>query len=681
MAYERIYQSSTVLPDGKVLVTGGSTRASLFNDSYAVLEAELFDPEATGNQWSTVGTMTEPRTYHSVAILMADGRVFVGGGGLCDGENRLLGCVDHENAEIYSPPYLFDGDNLAIRPEIVSVDAPLGPYQEGIVDYSTNLDVTTDSSVDEFSLIRFSAATHATNNEQRRIPVSFTDNGGNSYSLAIPGRNLLPPGYYMLFALNANGVPSVAKTLKIGNALPLSNNPNVVLQLDFEDTPGSSTVADSSINDNDGTVFEREDDGTPRTADDHQFVPGLFGNAIEFDGLEFESNSIIDIPLSTSIRDITDKMTISAWVWRDIDAIVPEDGNKIGKVSVFAYNYNDNFFGFHNSLYKWSFRTTNGEFVDVYSGYAPLDGWNHIAGTYDGEVVRLYANGVLVGESATTGNVKWDTDPGDNTSVTISGFYDDRPPAERPVWANNSGITDEVDGKIDELVIYNVALGDEEVANLYAEGLAQGNPDVADCVGNYLDFEYKIGSGPWQTNPNKRIVADEGDEVFIRALNPSGQYFITTEIIDGPTFDSTIDLNAEGAYQIDTGQGTDDDGFVDVNDNGYYVLTTASGCPTTIELQVNGVCAPEDTPITTEYQINGVWQSGLNELTLDEGTRLVISVLENSNDNPEVYPFTITLPNGVVTGGLPGYNSDYVIESLDKVQHEGDYIIKSAGRL
>ncbi|MEL6483373.1 MAG: hypothetical protein AAFP96_00840, partial [Bacteroidota bacterium] len=75
---------------------------------------------------------------------------------------------------------------------------------------------------------------------------------------------------------------------------------------------------------------------------------------------------------------------MSAWVWRDPESVIPQNGNKVGNVSIFSHDYPAIFFGFHNSLYKWSFVTDQGP-VDCYAGYAPLGGWNHIAATYDGQ--------------------------------------------------------------------------------------------------------------------------------------------------------------------------------------------------------------------------------------------------------------------------------------------------------
>ena len=78
MAHARRNVNATVLPDGEVLVTGGSSSPA--NDAAgAVLAAEMWDP-ATG-AWTTMASMRVPRVYHSTAILLPDGRVLSAGGG------------------------------------------------------------------------------------------------------------------------------------------------------------------------------------------------------------------------------------------------------------------------------------------------------------------------------------------------------------------------------------------------------------------------------------------------------------------------------------------------------------------------------------------------------------------------------------------------------------------------
>ena len=681
LQYERTMHNSTVLPNGQVLVTGGLDRAAVFTDAGAQLEAELYTPSPSGGAgtWRTVAGMQVPRTYHSVAILMTDGRVFVGGGGLCDGTPD---CVNHFSAEIYSPPYLFGASgNLASRPVITSVSGNTlgnGPYGNNpLVDYGDVLQVNTDVPVGEFSLVRFSAATHSTNNEQRRIPLTTT--AGTSHNLTVPGRNLLPPGYYMLFALDADGVPSVSRTLRIGTALPLDVNPNLVLDMRFDETSGN-LLADSSVNGNDGTVVQRSDTGAPVAATDHGFVDGLFGNAIAFEGREHNSNSLIEIPYDDSFASVRGAVTLSAWVWRDADSGIPDAGGKIANVAVLGHDYQDGsgaggiFFGFHNTLYKWSFRTTSG-YYDNYAGYAPLAGWNHVAATYDGRTSKLYANGVLVGSVAASGDLVLNGDTADElSSFTVSGFYDQRPLPVRP-YGNRSGITDEVDGRMDELKVFSSALGQDEIRTMFERGLATGNIAAAGCQGSYLVPEYSINEGEWRTDSNNRIVATEGDRVRVRALGHDGAYFLTTQIVDGPTFASASDFDPQVGYRIDTdrpGAGNPlGDGLVDVDDRGLYTMTTPDGCPTTFFIEVLGKCDPGETEIFTEYKINESWLSGGESITVLKGERLQLSVLPNIWDNPEIYPIQIILPNG------NRVEDNFVIESIS-LSDTGIYRLTSA---
>ncbi|KAL8870805.1 MAG: hypothetical protein Q9174_003232, partial [Haloplaca sp. 1 TL-2023] len=114
--YARTLHNSVVLPDGKVFIVGGLNYAKLFVDDTAILYPELFDP--TTNTFTVQAPMSVARTYHSIAILLSDATVLVGGGGLCGPD-----CTgNHYDAQIYKPPYLFNSDQSpATRPKILSV--------------------------------------------------------------------------------------------------------------------------------------------------------------------------------------------------------------------------------------------------------------------------------------------------------------------------------------------------------------------------------------------------------------------------------------------------------------------------------------------------------------------------------------------------------------------------------
>ena len=200
MQFARRQMNMTVLPDGKVLATGGTSSAGFSNATSSVLAAEMWDP-ATG-QWSTMASMQLARLYHSTALLLPDGRILSAGGGR---PASYSGGVDHWNVEIYSPPYLFKGP----RPVITS--APSG------LSYGLAFSVQTPNAADiaAVTLVRLSSVTHSFNMNQRFNRLGFTRGEGVLNIAAPSNRNITPPGHYMMFILNGNGVPSIAKIIQI----------------------------------------------------------------------------------------------------------------------------------------------------------------------------------------------------------------------------------------------------------------------------------------------------------------------------------------------------------------------------------------------------------------------------------------------------------------------------------
>ncbi len=212
MAFGRRQHNLTVLPDGTVLATGGnSSGAALLDLAHPVNTAELWNPQ-TG-EWKVLSAMQRTRQYHSMALLMPDGRVLVGGGGIC------ADCYEQDylekNIEIYSPPYLFapnGGGVPAARPTITDAPETIG-YGEYFRIY-----VDTPKRVKKAVLMRPASVTHSVNFEQRRIPIPIQIGKRGMLLNAPTSSAIAPPGYYMLFVLNDKGVPSVAKMVKLGPA-------------------------------------------------------------------------------------------------------------------------------------------------------------------------------------------------------------------------------------------------------------------------------------------------------------------------------------------------------------------------------------------------------------------------------------------------------------------------------
>lgn len=203
MNYARAMHNSVVLPNGQVVISGGQTYVKIFSDDRSVLMTEIWDPETEA--FMVLQALTVPRNYHSFSLLLPDGRVLIGGGGLCD-----FNCTtNHLDAQILTPPYLLNADGSpTTRPMITS--APTSAT------YASTIKVATGGAVSSFALLRLSAVTHSLNNDQRRVPVQFTATDATHYTLSMPANaGIAPPGYYMLFALDAKGTPSVSKTLRI----------------------------------------------------------------------------------------------------------------------------------------------------------------------------------------------------------------------------------------------------------------------------------------------------------------------------------------------------------------------------------------------------------------------------------------------------------------------------------
>lgn len=198
----RVWATMTVLADGQVLNTGGSPSNN--SAANAGFTANLWNPRT--EKWTIGAAAKNYRLYHSTALLLPDATVLVAGGGAPGPAIQL-------NAEIYSPPYLFakDGSGQRLpRPVILSApkDLALGlPYR---------MSVLGQKPIQRVNLVRTGSVTHSTNFDQRFLSVPFTQNGASVTLNVDETNNVLPPGHYMVFAIDSDGVPSIAKIVRIG---------------------------------------------------------------------------------------------------------------------------------------------------------------------------------------------------------------------------------------------------------------------------------------------------------------------------------------------------------------------------------------------------------------------------------------------------------------------------------
>lgn len=199
MVYSRRQHNATLLPDGTVLVTGGSSGAGFDNWHAPVYAAEIWDPDS--NSWRVMANAAKYRGYHSFALLLPDGRVLTGGG-----QVNASGQANGANIQIFYPPYLFKG----ARPSISSGPTVVGYGQTAF------LGTPNSTSIAAVSWIRLGAVTHSYDQNQRFIPLTFTRVSGGLNVVFPASSRQSPPGHYLLFILNFSGVPSVAKIVRIG---------------------------------------------------------------------------------------------------------------------------------------------------------------------------------------------------------------------------------------------------------------------------------------------------------------------------------------------------------------------------------------------------------------------------------------------------------------------------------
>ena len=201
LTFPRQFANVVVLPNGEVMVMGGNTSGLKFNDTGSILTPEIWNP-VTG-EWRNGADASVPRNYHSLALLLPDGRVMSGGGGL--GGNS----ADHRDAQLYTPPTLFNPDgSLADRPVITTAPAAIG--------VGTRFSVAATAGIEKFSFIKMSAITHSVNTDLRFLWLPFSEVSPGNYEItAHSSINVMTPGYWMLFGLDAAGAHSVAKIILV----------------------------------------------------------------------------------------------------------------------------------------------------------------------------------------------------------------------------------------------------------------------------------------------------------------------------------------------------------------------------------------------------------------------------------------------------------------------------------
>lgn len=212
----RVYSNAAILPTGQVCLVGG---VSVVNPEQGVQKAEIYTPAI---DWSA-GTYSLPdddwgvdpdpaghvRNYHSTALLLPNGKVWVAGGNVnADPGNPDV--VGVKQIELYEPAYV----GVANRIQITS--------SPRFAQYGSSIEIEIDgpaTNVQRVALIRAGSVTHSTNNDQRYVGLTIQARNGNALTVGAPPHgNVAPPGYYMLWVVDAAGNPCrLAKFVRLGH--------------------------------------------------------------------------------------------------------------------------------------------------------------------------------------------------------------------------------------------------------------------------------------------------------------------------------------------------------------------------------------------------------------------------------------------------------------------------------
>lgn len=220
----RWFSDGTILPDGTILATNGGDKDALATPGLEVPvhQAELYDPAT--DRWTPLASSTRDRAYHNTAMLMADGRVLIGGnsplaamyGGRRDQAHGVMNNNEKDPSfEIFSPPYLFRGP----RPEI--------SYAPSGVAWGSQFPIGLAGSdeIASVALIRMPSPQHAIDSDSRSVELDFTQDGRSLTAAAPPDGVIAPPGMYYLFVNKKTDqglVPSVAAVVRVGDIITAS---------------------------------------------------------------------------------------------------------------------------------------------------------------------------------------------------------------------------------------------------------------------------------------------------------------------------------------------------------------------------------------------------------------------------------------------------------------------------
>ncbi|XP_065850810.1 aldehyde oxidase GLOX1 [Euphorbia lathyris] len=222
MPSPRIMGDAMILPTGDILLLNGAKRgASGWGFAREPnFTPVLYNPRAKrGSRFTELAPTNIARVYHSVSVVLPDGKILVGGSNTNNGYIYDAMYPTELRIEKFSPPYL----NQAIanrRPVITQVNEKFA--------YGASLQITIElkdpkTSQRDLKVTMYAPAftTHGVNMNQRLIDLGLSEVKANPATgihtisfKAPPSTTIAPAGYYLLYVVY-QGVPSIAKWVQI----------------------------------------------------------------------------------------------------------------------------------------------------------------------------------------------------------------------------------------------------------------------------------------------------------------------------------------------------------------------------------------------------------------------------------------------------------------------------------
>jgi hypothetical protein len=212
-AFGRTQDDTLIFPDGRLFTVNGSYDIRDYGKGEYNPTADDFwrqtETRGTDGTWKLGPQQRLPRGYHSNAVLLPDGRIMITGDELQEiANNPDITSGMNGSIEIFKPSYLNQGgERPALR---TPPDRPIG------YDTDFQIDTTNPRLARKVVLMAPITSTHSVDTSQRRIELRINARAGNTLDVQSPqSAKDAPPGYYLLYVLDANGVPSIGHWVQL----------------------------------------------------------------------------------------------------------------------------------------------------------------------------------------------------------------------------------------------------------------------------------------------------------------------------------------------------------------------------------------------------------------------------------------------------------------------------------